>query len=182
MAILSCLIGMPILFVYLRLAGNCMTNSMKSVYWSLLCCKNNKNFSENLPLRGKSKRDRERHSRTDDILPLWMSALVLLLYFISSAFMMSGLFRMDLIDAFFFCFSALATIGLWDQSHSDLYGQSHGPDGLFVMFCTLYILIGLAILAMCFSVATENYFFSSLRCSTGENPNEDTLISEDEGS
>lgn len=57
------------------------------------------------------------------------------------------------LDAIYFCFLALSTIGVGDKlptiHQNDFEGQMH------IFACCLYIFVGLVILAMCFSLVQE---------------------------
>lgn len=80
-------------------------------------------------------------------LPTWIGFAILLVYLALSAVLFSMTFDQGLVDSIFFCFFALATIGLWDEVFHQ--ASKGSPDLVFVMFCTVYLFVGLAIVAMC---------------------------------
>ncbi len=59
----------------------------------------------------------------------------------------------SLVDSLFFCFAALATIGIFDDGDKIAARDAQAVgDGMFVVCCTLYVLFGLALMAMCFNL------------------------------
>lgn len=84
-------------------------------------------------------------------IPMWICFLMLLCYITTGATVFCVYQeKWSFVDAFFFAFSVLWTIGLQAENT-----DQQQTDGLFVIICTLYLLIGLAILAMCFQLAYD---------------------------
>ena len=84
-------------------------------------------------------------------IPMWLCLLMLICYITTGATVFCVYQEQwSFVDSFFFAFSVLWTIGLVENNE-------HQPttDGLFVIICTLYLLIGLAILAMCVQLAYD---------------------------
>ena len=86
-------------------------------------------------------------------IPMWICLLVLLCYITTGATVFCVYQEQwSFVDSFFFAFSVLWTIGLQVENIEHKPPQT---DGLFVVLCTLYLLIGLAILAMCVQLAYD---------------------------
>ena len=86
-------------------------------------------------------------------IPMWICLLVLLCYITTGATVFCVYQeKWSFVDSFFFAFSVLWTIGLQVENIEHKPPQT---DGLFVVLCTLYLLIGLAILAMCVQLAYD---------------------------
>jgi hypothetical protein len=70
----------------------------------------------------------------------------------------------DYLDGSYFCFITLVTIGFGDlvpgDSHEDR--QLRAVDSELVL-CSLYILLGMALMAMCFHLTQERFFQTARR-------------------
>ena len=84
-------------------------------------------------------------------IPMWLCLLMLICYITTGATVFCVYQEQwSFVDSFFFAFSVLWTIGLVENNE-----HQATTDGLFVIICTLYLLIGLAILAMCVQLAND---------------------------
>jgi hypothetical protein len=83
-------------------------------------------------------------------IPVWLCVLLVLCYIFAGASVFCAYHGWTFIDSFFFAFTVLCTIGMMDMMPIN----SHN-DAPFVVLCTLYLLIGLAILAMCANLLQE---------------------------
>ncbi len=185
-AVACALVGIPILLLYLALVGSCLAGVVKRT----MCCKNNseRNSSSNKQSSVGAKccrmcdQDRARcrmeghgamatarrnfYPPTNQTsFPIWLCVLLLLAYVCAGAAAFCIIRpSWHFVDSFFFCFAALATIGIsLDDganegvsarplsSHPNLSGTSD-DDPTFVMCCTLYLLIGLALVSMCINL------------------------------
>jgi hypothetical protein len=66
------------------------------------------------------------------------------------------------MDAFYFCFISLSTIGFGDLVPGDkIYRRGDGVDlvdevfELSFIFCSMYLMLGMALIAMCFNLMQE---------------------------
>ncbi|KHJ44791.1 Ion channel [Trichuris suis] len=88
------------------------------------------------------------------LVPLWLVLLTMLAYLSVGAVLFAVWERWDLLDSFYFCFVSLATIGF-----GDLFpGASVRDDGSAqekLVITSLYLLFGMALIAMCFNLAQE---------------------------
>ena len=162
-AIVVVSLGLPLLLIYLSLTGSGLARIAKKLY-SILCCCTKKKLQENqngnsatpgslkMTSQVQSKKCRNCHFKSigaparaepDNLpVPLWICLLVLLCYISAGATVFCAYHEdWTFVDSFFFAFSILWTIGMMDMSTSN--------DGTFVVLCTLYLLLGLAIVAMC---------------------------------
>ena len=65
----------------------------------------------------------------------------------------------EFMDAFYFCFISLSTIGFGDLVPGDkIYRRGDGTDlvdevlELSFIFCSMYLMLGMALIAMCFNL------------------------------
>ena len=91
------------------------------------------------------------HTGESSPVPLWICLLVILCYISAGATVFCAYHEeWTYVDSFFFAFSILWTIGMMDMSI--------GNDGTFVVLCTLYLLFGLAIVAMCVHLLYQGHW------------------------
>ena len=75
-------------------------------------------------------------------------------------------------DSLYFSFAALATIGIFEgptasaAESAELAGG--GRHALFVTACTLYLLFGLALVAMCFNLIVMDRAYAKMQRQQGE--------------
>ncbi|KAL1129959.1 hypothetical protein AAG570_012903 [Ranatra chinensis] len=93
------------------------------------------------------------------LAPLLLCLVVMVVYIGGGALVLCRLeSSWSFLDGVFFCFMVLSTIGFGDSVPADsvLSGRRVAPGGEpAVWFCSAYILCGLALTAMCFSVVHE---------------------------
>lgn len=63
----------------------------------------------------------------------------------------------DVLNGSYFCFISLSTIGFGDLVPGDkIYSSSEGFDiELSFIFCSMYLMLGMALIAMCFNLMQE---------------------------
>ncbi len=111
---------------------------------------------------GSSSSDEPKESLMHLTVPVTLSLVVMVSYIILGAFLFAAWEGWSVLDGFYFCFVTLSTIGFGDfvpGSSFDKAGGGDGDDELLVnpqfVFCTIYILLGMAVIAMCFNLMQE---------------------------
>ncbi|OUC46418.1 Ion channel [Trichinella nativa] len=88
------------------------------------------------------------------LVPLWLVLLTMLAYLAVGALLFAVWERWDLLDSFYFCFVSLATIGFGDLfPGASMRDDSAAQEKLVIT--SLYLLFGMALIAMCFNLAQE---------------------------
>lgn len=73
---------------------------------------------------------------------------------VPGTFVLYKLENWSLLDSFYFCFMSLTTIGFGDMiPGSDLLPQNESNSTIW--FCSIYIMSGMALTAMCFNVVHD---------------------------
>ncbi|CAK9291806.1 unnamed protein product [Gordionus sp. m RMFG-2023] len=89
-------------------------------------------------------------------VPMWLSISVLILYVLAGTILFSTWEEWDYIDGSYFCFITLSTIGFGDLVPGDKVMGEYEKDAMQKLAITsLYILTGMAIIAMCFNLMQE---------------------------
>lgn len=88
-------------------------------------------------------------------VPITISLAVMVSYIIGGAV----LFKQwetdwDYLDGSYFCFISLSTTGFGDLVPGDKINSSSGVE-LSLIFCSMYLIIGMALIAMCFNLMQE---------------------------
>ena len=78
--------------------------------------------------------------------PPWLLLIILLLYLCLGSAWVSSYHAVHPVDALHYCFSLLATIGV---TRLPLHTEDREEDMLSVLFTSLYILVGVALVSMC---------------------------------
>ena len=86
------------------------------------------------------------------------------LFVLSSYVLLGGIFFKTLeewtvIEGVYFCFITLSTIGLGDYVPGNSINDSDTQAELKLVGCSLYLLMGLSLLAMCFNLMQEEVCF-----------------------
>ena len=124
-------IGLPIFLLYICLVGRFLGRHLQTLYNKLVCC------------------DRRRHLNSDNkgggagggrSVPAWLCLAIILLYLALGTLTMAHMHEVGLIDGLVYTFSLMVTIGVTLNSDADL---------VCVLVTSLYILVGVAIMAMC---------------------------------
>ena len=155
-------LGLPLFLIYLSVTGSGLAKLAKKIYALLCCClkNNNKNGSRiNQPASPiipnnllcvncqQMRNVNKLGSAKQTAVPMWLCILLVLCYITTGATIFCVYQEhWSFVDSFFFAFSVIWTIGLVENTEN---------DGLFIMICTLYLLLGLALLAMCVHISYE---------------------------
>ena len=96
----------------------------------------------------------------DVTVPISLCLLVIVAYVVGGALLFSEWENWGMLDGSYFCFITLSTIGFGDMVPGDAISKEEekatigGVNNKFVL-CSLYIIIGMALIAMCFNLMQE---------------------------
>ena len=98
--------------------------------------------------------------------PPWLLLAILLLYLGLGSAWVSSYHTVHPVDALHYCFSLLATIGV---TRLPLHTEAREEDMLSVLFTSIYILVGVALVSMCLHSLQGGIstMVTSLRCDPG---------------
>jgi hypothetical protein len=97
-------------------------------------------------------------------VPIWLCVFLVVSYIVAGAFLFKSWENWDLLDAAYFCFITLTTIGFGDLvpakgvSHDSLHtgvNEDVNRATISIALCSLYLLFGIALLAMSFNLVQE---------------------------
>ena len=134
--VIAC-IGLPIFFLYICLVGGFLARNLQSVYLRLSACR-----------KTEENRGEERRGN----VPVWMCGMIVMVYLLLGAAWVSQYHHVHFIDSFHYCFSLLSTIGV-----TRLYNNYSSEDILSTIITSLYILIGVALVAMCANLVKQDF-------------------------
>jgi len=86
-------------------------------------------------------------------VPIWLCVCLVISYIIGGAFLFHEWEKWDLLDAAYFCFITLTTIGFGDFVPAQKVNK--GGAEISIALCSLYLLFGIALLAMSFNLVQE---------------------------
>lgn len=113
------------------------------------------------PVREGNAKDPDSLSSTDNesktsmhglsiLAPILLCLIIMFFYICLGTFALYKLENRDLLDGFYFCFMSLTTIGFGDM----IPGTEHENPST-IWFCSVYIMSGMALTAMCFNVVHD---------------------------
>ena len=75
-------------------------------------------------------------------------------YIVGGALFFNGYGEWDILDGSYFCFISLSTIGFGDLVPGDkIYSNTSMLDvQMSFIFCAVYLMLGMALIAMCFNL------------------------------
>lgn len=85
-------------------------------------------------------------------VPIWLSILLVVGYIFGGAFLFSGWEKWSFLDSAYFCFITLTTIGFGDFVPAQNVKENVEVS---IALCSLYLLFGIALLAMSFNLVQE---------------------------
>ncbi|CAH0549391.1 unnamed protein product [Brassicogethes aeneus] len=134
--IIYALIGIPLMLLYLSTTGDLLARSFRKLYGKMC---------------GISVRRETPHCPCANTVrvPVLLCLIIVLAYICSGALLFHRLENWSLLEGSYFCFTSLGTIGFGDL----LPGQK--AEDISMCACSAYILTGMALVAMCFSLVQE---------------------------
>lgn len=85
-------------------------------------------------------------------VPIWLCVCLVISYIIGGAFLFHEWEKWNLLDSAYFCFITLTTIGFGDFVPAQ---KVKGNAEVSIALCSLYLLFGIALLAMSFNLVQE---------------------------
>lgn len=118
-----------------------------------VCCRCTHDTPSRIPLIWRCPEETQAptfHPTTVSV-PAILVLLIFLFYIFIGAFLFSSTSGWSFLDSIYFCFITISTIGVGDilPQSSELYAQ------LQLFACCLYLIMGLIIVSMCFSLMQE---------------------------
>lgn len=154
-------VGIGIVLLYLSITGEVLSRWLKCTIYKTFSCFQKSN--------SKNEKAGESQGSNSILVAVIISLLTLISYMILGTMMMKYLQapHWSTIDAFYFCFATLSTIG---------YGQLFPNNSISQCACATYILIGMALVAMSFNLVQVELiiWFKTLGQTDAEH--RDTLI------
>eukprot|EP00095_Tigriopus_kingsejongensis_P009549 maker-scaffold114_size351134-snap-gene-2.15 protein:Tk09549 transcript:maker-scaffold114_size351134-snap-gene-2.15-mRNA-1 annotation:"potassium channel subfamily k member 3-like" len=166
--ILYALIGLPLAMVFLANIGGIMADFITYLYSRGCCrwCRVRRKRSEldnevdTKPTLKHDKVGTEEYMPTDDVLvPITITLCIMAAYCAFGALIYVSWEQWELMDACYFTFITLSTIGFGDFVPGKSFTTSGESDESLVakmIFTTLYCLLGLALIAMGISLVQES--------------------------
>ncbi|KAK2582040.1 hypothetical protein KPH14_002745 [Odynerus spinipes] len=87
-------------------------------------------------------------------VPLTLCLAIMVGYVIAGALLFSKWEDWNMLDGSYFCFVSLSTIGFGDIVPGDRIYSGQGFELSFI-FCSMYLMLGMALIAMCFNLMQE---------------------------
>ena len=108
---------------------------------------------------------KERYMPTDLVMvPIMVNLILIFSFIFTGALLFANWEGWSAVEASYFCFITLTTIGFGDMVPGDSVNDSEDEEdflgilpgvNLQFIFCSLYIIFGMAVIAMCFSLMQE---------------------------
>lgn len=132
--IIYALVGIPLMLLYLSTTGDLLARSFRRLYGKLCGVGGPK---PQCPCTNPVR------------VPVTLCLVIVLAYICSGAVLFHRLENWSLLEGSYFCFTSLGTIGFGDL----LPGQN--AEEVSLCACSAYILTGMALVAMCFSLVQD---------------------------
>ncbi|XP_060533255.1 uncharacterized protein LOC132706131 isoform X2 [Cylas formicarius] len=88
-------------------------------------------------------------------VPIWLCVLLVISYILAGAYLFKTSEQWDYLDAAYFCFITLTTIGFGDLVPAKGVSQDGYDATISIALCSLYLLFGISLLAMSFNLVQE---------------------------
>ncbi|XP_054279624.1 potassium channel subfamily K member 18 isoform X2 [Macrosteles quadrilineatus] len=97
-------------------------------------------------------------------VPITLCLAIMVGYVCSGALLFAEWEHWGFLDASYFCFISLSTIGFGDIVPKDKEGTSFKGVELSFIFCSMYLMLGMALIAMCFNLMQEEVVHKVRTC------------------
>lgn len=88
-------------------------------------------------------------------VPIWLCVFLVVSYIIAGAFLFDAWEGWGFLDSAYFCFITLTTIGFGDLVPAKGVKKNDESATISIALCSLYLLFGIALLAMSFNLVQE---------------------------
>lgn len=88
-------------------------------------------------------------------VPIWLCVLLVVSYILAGAYLFKTWENWEYLDAAYFCFITLTTIGLGDFVPAKGVSKEDESATVSIALCSLYLLFGISLLAMSFNLVQE---------------------------
>uniref|UniRef100_T1ITT6 Potassium channel domain-containing protein n=1 Tax=Strigamia maritima TaxID=126957 RepID=T1ITT6_STRMM len=109
--------------------------------------------------------DDEYETKSHVTVPITLCLLILVLYICGGGWLFSEWEEWYFLDGCYFCFVTLTTIGFGDLVPGDTISSDEDSQVKLVL-CSLYVLVGMALIAMCFNLMQEEVIHKVRSCGT----------------
>ncbi|XP_076255581.1 potassium two pore domain channel subfamily K member galene isoform X2 [Rhynchophorus ferrugineus] len=96
-------------------------------------------------------------------VPIWLCVLLVISYILAGAYLFKTWEGWDYLDAAYFCFITLTTIGFGDLVPAKGVTQNKYHATVSIALCSLYLLFGISLLAMSFNLVQEEVIYKVKR-------------------
>ncbi|XP_014249364.1 TWiK family of potassium channels protein 7-like [Cimex lectularius] len=159
------LVGIPLMLVYLSTVGDTLAQQFRRLYSKLPHTKSHKakasaNKNDSSVIGTKTLLQNHISPKKHEIpclpqarerVPICLTLLIVIGYISGGAFLFNKLENWSFIEGSYFCFTSLGTIGFGEL----VPGTTSGNNDLSVFVSSAFILIGMAIIAMCFNLIQD---------------------------
>lgn len=97
-------------------------------------------------------------------VPITLTLAILIAYVLGGGILFSQWEDWPYLDGAYFCFISLSTIGFGDLVPGDSISGADSKSQEKLVICSLYILFGLALIAMCFNLMQEEVIHKVTMC------------------
>ncbi|CAB0010541.1 unnamed protein product [Nesidiocoris tenuis] len=160
------LVGIPLMLVYLSTVGDTLAQHFRRLYSKLSYTKNHKSKTIATKNEGSvigTKPSLQNHipNKVHELpscrapprerVPIFLTLLVVVGYISGGGFLFNKLEKWSFIEGSYFCFTSLGTIGFGEL----IPGTTSGSSEMSVFISSAFILVGMAIIAMCFNLIQD---------------------------
>lgn len=155
------LIGIPLTVLCITKIGKAMASLVRALYNRTVCVECRQQFFQSNKRNSKDTvqdlsemPDEQPHEHEHDDVPMFICICLVIWYIAFGSIMFTIWEDWSYFTGAYFCFITLSTIGFGDV----VPGFSHKDwdDQVKQVACSIYLLLGLSILAMCFDLMQQN--------------------------